>query len=142
MPLITFKDGRSIQSEHVVMFQEHTHATQFLLSNGTTISGEPWSEPEEAFFPIIPAAAGHSAIFSRLGSDGKMYYTKRAVVGWKVCKSGNYPMFAGSIEDDTGYEATIDTTGTVTDSDGNQWPDYEAWRAEYEADLTALNEAA
>lgn len=142
MPTITLKDGRSIPSEQVVMFQTLPNTTEFLLSNGNTISGAPWSEPEGAFFPIIPAAAGHSAIFSRLGSDGKLYYTKRSIVGWKVCKSGNYPMFVGWVDDETGYDATIDPTGTVTDSDGNQWPDYEAWRVEYEEEILSVKVAA
>lgn len=142
MPLITFKDGRKIPSEHVLMFQTFEKTAEFLLSNGSTISGDPWSDIEESFFPIIPAAAGHSAIFSRLGSDGKMYYTKRAIVGWKICKTGSYPMFVGWVDDETGYDATIDPTGTVTDSDGNQWPDFEAWRIEYEAEILSVKAAA
>lgn len=142
MPLITLKDGRNIPSQHIVMFQEHTNATQFLLSDGNTITGDSWTDLDEAFSPAIPATSGHSAIFSRLGSDGKMYYTKRAIVGWKICKSGSYPMFVGWVDDETGYDATIDPTGAVTDSDGNQWPDFEAWRVEYEEEILNARVAA
>lgn len=142
MTIINLRNGRSIVTDHIVSFQKIGDETRFHLSNGEVVTGDPWSDPAEAFVSVIPAAPGHYAIFAWLGTDGAMHYDKRSIIGWKLCAGGNYPTFIGWSEMDTDYEATIDPTGTVSDSDNNQWASFNEWRRHHEESILATKVAA
>lgn len=140
MTTISLKDGRRINSAHIVQYATLRNGeTKFLLSTGGEISGETSTDMAEAFIPVIPANPGFVAVFVERLADGTFQYRRRSVIAWQRCPSGNYPLFSGYSDDsDTDYEVICDPDGGVHDSEKNMFATIEEWKEQYEAEANEL----
>ncbi|MFS8051604.1 hypothetical protein QD357_02140 [Rhizobium sp. BR 317] len=134
MPIISTKEGLKINSAHVVQFTKLRNGqTRFLLSTGGEQYCETYSDVAELFIPVIKANPGFVAVFAERWGDGTFTYKHRSVIAWRLCPSGNYPIFEGYYGEGD-YEVVIDPSGSVYDSDHNQYATLEDWKKEYEAE--------
>ncbi|WP_421579483.1 hypothetical protein [Shinella sp. M31] len=140
MPIISTKEGTAINSDHVVQFTRLRNGqTRFLLSTGGEVTAEAYREDmDDLFVPVLPAQPGFVAVFVDRLSDGTLHYRHRSVIAWRLCASGNYPIFEGYHEDADDYAVVIDPAGGVFDSDHNMWATLEEWRKEYEAEQSEI----
>lgn len=136
MPMIATKEGITINSQHVVQYtQLRSGQTKFLLSTGGEQSAEPYSEDlSELFIPVIPANPGFIAVFVDRWEDGSFHYKLRSIIAWRLCSSGNYPIFEGYGQDNDDYAVIIDPAGGIFDADHNAYSSLEEWKKEYEAE--------
>ena len=139
MPIISTKDGTNISVNHVVQYTRLRNGqTRFLLSTGGEVTVEAYRQDlDELFLPVIPAQPGFEAVFVDRLTDGTLHYRRRSVIAWRLCPSGNYPLFEGYNEDTDDYEVMIDPAGGVFDSDHNCYDTLDAWRAEFEREASA-----
>jgi hypothetical protein len=139
MPMIALKDGTYISADHVVQYTKLRNGeTRFLLSTGGEQCAETYAEDiAELFIPVIPANPGFVAVFAERRGVGSFSYTHRWVIAWRICPSGNYPLFEGYANDET-YEVIIDPAGGVFDADGNMFGSLDEWRREYEAEASDI----
>lgn len=115
MSLIRLEDGDLINTQNVVKLTKLRGKNyKFLDTNGEVHIGET-HEPEEKFWPILPAAAGYVAIYPE--DDGSIRL--RTVIGWRVCPGGNFALVEGSELNDYEYQAIRQPDGSVIDFDGN-----------------------
>lgn len=134
MPIITTKEGLSINSEHVIQFTSLRNGkTRFLLSTGGEQICEAYADVAELFIPVIPANPGFVAVFAERWEDGFFQYKHRSVIAWRLCPSGSYPLFEGYGDNDD-YAVIIDPAGGIYDSDHKQFASLEDWKREYEAE--------
>lgn len=139
MNLISMKCGTFINPEQVVQFTTQRNGeTRFLLSTGAEVTGAVWGAEElpERFIPTFPANPGFIAVSASRQNDGGFRYTQRSVVAWQRTPSGVFPLFEG-VNDDNDYDAIIDPTGGVFDSDANMFESIEEWKREFEAEFGA-----
>ncbi|MBN9055915.1 MAG: hypothetical protein BGO06_15570 [Shinella sp. 65-6] len=136
MRLITTEEGLNINPAHVVQFTTLRNGqTKILLSTGGEQYVDTCSEDlREVFIPVIKANPGFVAVFVDRLSDGTLHYRCRSVIAWRLCVSGNYPLFEGYNEDADDYAVITDPTGGVFDSDHTLWATVEEWKREYEAE--------
>ncbi len=138
MPIISTKEGININSDHVVQFTTLRNGqTKFLLSTGGEQICEAYSDVSEHFIPVIPANPGFIAVFADRWEDGVFTYKRRSVIAWRVCPSGNYPIFEG-YGDNEDFAVIIDPAGGVFDSDHNQFASLEDWKKEFEAEQNEI----
>jgi hypothetical protein len=138
LPIISTKEGTTINSDHVVQFTRLRNGqTRFLLSTGGEVTAEAYSDVSEQLTSVIPANSGFVAVFADRSEEGVFIYTHRSIIAWRLCRSGNYPVFSGYGDPDD-YAVIIDPTGGVFDSDQNSWPTLEDWRSEYEAEASEM----
>lgn len=116
MSLIRLDDGNYLNTENLVKFTKlRGDAHKFLDVNGGEHIGTA-CDPEEKFWPVIPAAAGYVAIFK----DEEGYQSTKIVIGWRLCPGGNYAITEGFDCDDAyGYSAIRQPDGSVIDFEGN-----------------------
>ncbi|MBY3564110.1 hypothetical protein [Rhizobium laguerreae] len=140
MPMIATKEGITINSEHVVQYtQLRSGQTKFLLSIGGEQSAEPYSEDlSELFIPVIPANPGFIAVFVDRWEDGSFHHKLRSIIAWRLCSSGNYPIFEGYGQDNDDYAVIIDPAGGIFDADHNAFSSLEDWKKEYETEASEL----
>ena len=138
MPIISSKEGLNINSEHVVQFATLRNGqTKFLLSTGGEQFCEAYSDVAELFIPVIPANPGFVAVFADRWEDGVFTYKHRSVIAWRLCPSGNYPIFEGYGDADD-YAVIIDPAGGIYDSDHNVFSSLEDWKNEFEAEQNEI----
>ncbi|KAA0689837.1 hypothetical protein DTW90_30560 [Neorhizobium sp. P12A] len=144
MPIITTKDGRNINSEHVAQYTTlRSGSVKFLLSTGGEYIAEPYAEDiSEFFIPVIPANPGFVAVFAERWNDGRFYYRERSVIAWRLCPAGAYPVFEGYSGDGDDYAVIIDPAGGVFDSDHNLYSTLDDWKREYEAEANQRESAS
>jgi hypothetical protein len=133
--MIATKEGLNINSDHVVQYTTLRNGqTKFLLSTGGEQCAEAYSDLAEHFIPVIPAHRGFVAIFGERWEDGFFQYKHRTVIAWRLCPSGNYPLFEGYELENDDYEVIIDPAGGIYDSDKNLYATLDDWKREYEAE--------
>ncbi|RFZ81995.1 hypothetical protein D0Y60_23340 [Shinella sp. WSJ-2] len=110
MRLITTEEGLNINPAHVVQFTTLRNGqTRILLTTGGEQYVDTCSDSlRDLFIPVIPAAPGFVAVFADGLSDGTFHYRHRSVIAWRLCASGNYPVFEGYAEDADDYAVVID----------------------------------
>lgn len=140
MRLITTEEGLNINPAHVVQFTTLRNGqTKILLSTGGEQYVDTCSEDlREVFIPVIKANPGFVAVFVDRLSDGTLHYRCRSVIAWRLCVSGNYPLFEGYNEGADDYVVIVDPAGGVYDSDHNLFASFEDWRKEYEAEQNEI----
>lgn len=138
MPIISTKEGININTAHVVQFTTlRGGKTKFLLSTGGEQILETYSDMDEHFIPVIPATPGFVAVFADRWEDAVFTYKTRSVIAWRLCPSGNYPLFEGYGDADE-YAVIIDPAGGIFDSDHNVFSSLEDWRKEFEAEQNEI----
>ncbi|MGN6307294.1 MAG: hypothetical protein ACTHNH_20955 [Mesorhizobium sp.] len=141
MPLIRLDDGDYLNTNSIVKFRRlRNNHFKFLDVNGGEHTGSthPEDEPHDAFFQVIPAAAGYTAIFDEGG--GTRYY--RPVVGWRVCPGGNFALTEGSQDPEYGYVAIIAPDGSVFDIEGARFESLKEWGEAFEEEQQLATERA
>ncbi|MDX0485289.1 hypothetical protein GOL81_25390 [Sinorhizobium medicae] len=139
MPIITTKEGLNINPAHVIQFTSLRNGkTRLLLSTGGEQICELYSDVAELFIPVIPANPGFIAVFAERWEDGFFQYKHRSVIAWRLCPSGNYPIFEGYGDSNDEYAVIIDPAGGIYDGDGNVYATLEDWKKEYEAEVNEL----
>lgn len=132
MALIKMDDGNYLNSNCIIKFRRLRDNTfKFLDVNGGEHVGAPNldDQPFEAFFPIVPAAAGYSVISTDV-VNGERIYTFNPVVAWRLAPGGNYPLAAGgNYNEDDGYAAIKSPSGEVIDVDGNCFKSVDEFKA-------------
>ncbi|KQR77597.1 hypothetical protein [Rhizobium sp. Leaf341] len=132
MTIIALKDGRYVSSDHVLSYQTFSHETRFHMSDGSVVSGNPHGDLYPCFTSAIPALPGFRAIYAIRLDDG-WKYVERTVIAWCHTDSGNWPLFAGYLDDGlTEYEAICEPSGKVFDGEGDQFDSLDAWKAFFE----------
>ncbi|MCD7109728.1 hypothetical protein LRX75_11835 [Rhizobium sp. DKSPLA3] len=132
MTIIALKDGRYVNSDHVLSYRTFSHETRFHMSDGSDVSGDPHDELYPCFHTILPALPGFRAIYALKSADGRRY-VERTVIAWRHTDSGNWPLFQGYTEDDMmEYVAIVEPSGKVFDDEGYQFETLEAWRTFFE----------
>lgn len=144
MPMIATREGLNINSDHVVQYTKLRNGqTRFLLSTGGEHSVETYSDDlADLFIPVIPANPGFVAVFAERWEAGSFQYKLRSIIAWRLCSSGNYPIFEGYGQDSDDYAVIIDPAGGIFDADHNAYPSLEEWKKEYEAEANELAAAS
>ncbi|MBZ9873474.1 hypothetical protein LB542_21825 [Mesorhizobium sp. BR1-1-9] len=140
MPLIALDNGDTLNCDHVVKFTTlHDGRYQFGMTDGSMHCGHV-DNPEEAFFPLVPAAPGFRTIVTDV-VDGERTWEVHAVVAWRICPSGNFAISEGMRIDDS-YAALIEPDGSVIDFNGYQYDNFDEYRLSIVQEDTALLRAA
>jgi hypothetical protein len=138
MSLIALDDGDIINTEHVVKFALLGNGRyKFALSDGNIACGET-DDPEEKFWPVLPAAAGYCGLNTGFLRDER-FWTTRVIVGWRICPGGNHAILEGMAEvgDDYGCAAICQPDGRVIDDDGNLFATVDDYKAAVAAEDAA-----
>jgi hypothetical protein len=136
MPIIATKDGLNVNPAHVVQYEKLRNGqTKMLLVTGGEIRVETYQDDiGENFISVIPANPGFVAVFAERWGDGVFQYKPRSVVAWRLCPSGNYPIFEGYNGEEDDYQVMIDPAGGAYDSDRNLYSTLDEWKECYEAE--------